>query len=127
MKKITATPVVEKNDKFPQKVRYSDEDLEFFHGIIVDKMAAAKIEFRQLTGLEYDDGPKDLGEQALDGESRDFNHRLAERQKKFIRDLGNALVRIEQKSYGICRKTGKLIPRERLIVVPHATLCVEEK
>ncbi len=107
--------------------RYSDEDLNFFRGIILEKLSAAKAEYKILTGAAYDDDPKDLGERSKDDESKDLNSILAKRQKKFIEGLEGALIRIEQKTYGICRKTGKLIPKERLILVPHATLCAEEK
>lgn len=107
--------------------RYSDEDLDFFKEIIEKKLILAKNEFKELTGLDYDDGPKDNGEKSQDNESRETNYFLANRQEKFIRDLKNALIRIEQKTYGICRETGELISKERLIIVPHATLCVEVK
>lgn len=107
--------------------RYSDEDLIFFKEIIEKKLILAKNEFKELTGAEFDDGPKDNGEKSQDNESREINYFLANRQEKFIRDLKNALIRIQQKTYGICRKTGELIPKERLIIVPHATLCAEVK
>lgn len=107
--------------------RYSDEDLDFFREIIVKKLNIAKVEFKELNGIDYDDGPKDNGEKSQDDISRDINSKLAERQKKFIRDLENALIRVKQKTYGICRETGELIPKERLLLVPHATMCVEAK
>ncbi|MFA7138313.1 MAG: TraR/DksA C4-type zinc finger protein, partial [Bacteroidales bacterium] len=59
--------------------------------------------------------------------SKEENSRLAARQQKFIQSLENALIRIQNKTYGICRETGKLIPKERLKVVPHATLSIEAK
>ncbi len=108
-------------------LRYPDDDLNFFREIIEDKLTLAKKEYNELTGVNYDDNPKDSGEKSQDDESRDLNSRLAKRQKKFIFDLENALVRIEQKTFGICKATGKLIPKERLLMVPHATMCVEAK
>ncbi|MDE6464226.1 MAG: TraR/DksA C4-type zinc finger protein [Muribaculaceae bacterium] len=118
------------------KPRYSDEELEEFRAIILEKLAAAQTAYDELVEAirnSYGNGTGDTSptfkalEEAADVNEREANARLAERQRKFMEHLRAALVRIDNKTYGICRATGKLIPKERLRAVPHATLCVEEK
>lgn len=120
----------------PLKNRYSDEELVEFKQIILAKLAEAKRDFELLSDAFSNNGGEDImdtsptfkileeGSQVL---SKEENSKLAIRQAKFIQSLENALVRIENKTYGICRDTGTLIPKERLRVVPHATLCIESK
>ena len=116
--------------------RYSDEELEEFKHIILDKIAAAEEDYKMYSSeLCYSDSNStddtsptfkvlEDGAEALSKEERSS---IAERQLKFIQHLKQALVRIENKTYGICRETGQLIPKERLRIVPHATLVVEAK
>ena len=116
--------------------RYSDKDLLFFKKIILEKMDSAKKDL-QLLKDSYSNassnGTDDTyssfksfeeGSQTL---SKESNTMLAARQEKFVRDLQNAMIRIENKTYGICRETGSLIDKERLTLVPHATLSIEAK
>ncbi len=119
-----------------EKPRYSDEELEEFRSIILEKLNAAQALYDELVETinnSYGNGTGDTSptfkalEEAADVNEREANARLAERQRQFISHLKAALVRIDNKTYGICRATGKLIPKERLRAVPHATLCVEEK
>ena len=119
-----------------EKTRYSDEELQEFKQIILDKIAQAQTDFELLTEAytlsntndTNDTSPSfkvlEEGSQVL---SKEENSQLALRLQKFIRDLENALIRIENKTYGICRVTGKLISKERLKSVPHATLSMEAK
>ena len=118
-----------------EKVRYSDEELQEFKELILEKLAKAQQEFEVLRAAMIgnandtaDTSPtfKTL-EEGANVLGREEAARLCERQRKFIVNLQNALLRIENKTYGICRKTGKLIPKERLRAVPHATLCIEAK
>lgn len=119
-----------------EKTRYSDEELQEFKDLILAKLEKANLEYDRLrsnlTNLDGNDvadtSPtfKILEEGATTLNKEEAGH-LAQRQKKFIQNLQAALVRIENKTYGICRKTGKLIPKERLRAVPHATLSVEAK
>lgn len=118
------------------KVRYSDSDLQEFKEIILKKMQRAE-EDLELLRSSYkngsDNGTDDTSptfksfEEGTDTMAKEANMQLAIRQEKFIRDLKNALVRIENKTYGVCRVTGKLIQKERLKLVPHATLSIEAK
>lgn len=117
-------------------VRYSDEELNEFRDIIENKLKEAKEDLKLLRGqLDYseENGTNDTGrsfnmmEDGSETMSREEMSQLAARQEKFIRNLENALVRIENKTYGICRETGKLIRKERLKLVPHATLSIEAK
>lgn len=119
-----------------EKTRYSDEELEEFRKIILQKLEKARENLKALrdayTGLNDNDvsDTSPTFKMLEDGSevlSKEENSRLAARLEKFIRDLEAALVRIENKTYGICRVTGKLIPKERLMVVPHATLSIEAK
>ena len=119
-----------------QKERYSDEDLAEFKKLILDKIEKAQKQL-DLYQDAYKNGSSNDTEDTAptfkscdDGSntlSKEANSQLAIRQGKFIRDLKNALIRIENKTYGICRETGKLIRKERLILVPHATLSIEAK
>lgn len=120
-----------------EKTRYSDEELEEFRRIIVDMLEKAKAEYNTLRRVVLHNGTNDIEDTIPsfktvedDGAtqlSREEASQLAQRQYKFIQNLEAALVRIENKTYGICRATGKLIPKERLRLVPHATLTVEAK
>jgi RNA polymerase-binding transcription factor DksA len=109
------------------KTRYSDEELSMFKELIIGKISQSKREYRELTGIDYDDDPKDQGDKGNLAMYLESNRALAERQSSFIQSLEAALYRIENKTYGICRDTGTLIPKERLLIVPHATLCMEAK
>ncbi len=120
----------------PTKTRYSDNELQEFKELIQDKLRMAREEFLDLTnslsspnsnGTEDTSGTyKTLEDGSATMEKEQLNQ-LAARQKKFIDNLEAALVRIENKTYGICRETGKLIPKERLRAVPHTTLTMEAK
>ncbi len=122
-------------EKF-EKTRYSDEELQEFKKIILEKLAKAKESYDLYMSIlthkgdnsdedtapvfkGVDDGYYEMG--------REEAARLAQRQLKFIRNLEKALIRIENKTYGICRETGKLISKERLRAVPHATLSIDAK
>ena len=119
-----------------EKTKYSDDELEEFRAIIMDKLEKAKIDYEQLRdGVTNSEG-NDVSdtsptfkvlEEGATTLTKEESGRLAQRQMKFIQNLQAALVRIENKTYGICRETGKLIPAERLRAVPHATLSIEAK
>jgi RNA polymerase-binding transcription factor DksA len=119
-----------------EKTRYSDTELEEFRAIIIEKLEIAQKDYEQLrAGLTNSDGNdvsdtsptfKVMEEGAMTL-SKEESGRLAQRQMKFIQSLQAALIRIENKTYGICRETGKLIAKERLRAVPHATLSMEAK
>jgi len=118
------------------KTRYSDDDLLEFKEIIQKKIARAEedlalLKSSYMNGLNNgtdDTSPQFKSfEEGSETMSKEANVQLAIRQEKFIRDLKNALIRIENKTYGICRVTGKLIQKERLKLVPHATLSIEAK
>jgi RNA polymerase-binding transcription factor DksA len=118
------------------KVRYSDKDLAEFKVLIEEKIIKAKSHLELLKSAYMNDsnnGTDDTSptfkafEEGSETMSKEANTQLAIRQEKFIRDLKNALLRIENKTYGICRVTGKLINKERLKLVPHATLSIEAK
>ena len=116
--------------------RYSDEELEEFKQIIIKKLEMAQRDYRQMmdtlsnkSGNDVDDTMptyKVLEEGSMTQTKEELTT-MAARQQKFILGLQNALLRIENKTYGICRVTGKLIPKERLRAVPHATLSIEAK
>lgn len=119
-----------------EKTRYSDAELEEFRQIILQKLEAAKADYeilRQTITHTSSNDTEDTSptykvlEEGASTLSKEENGRLATHQMKFIRNLEMALVRIENKTYGICKTTGKLIPRERLLRVPHATECIEAK
>lgn len=118
------------------KNRYSDKDLEEFRVLIEEKIVKANKDLELLKSSYMNNGnngTEDTSptfkafEEGSETMSKEANTQLALRQEKFIRDLKNALIRIENKSYGVCRVTGKLIQKERLILVPHATLSIEAK
>ena len=119
-----------------EKTRYSDEELEEFRAIILEKLELAQRDYDNLKGsLSNRDSNTDndtastykILEEGANTLSKEETMRLAQRQMKFIQSLQAALVRIENKTYGICRETGKLIPAGRLRAVPHATLSIEAK
>jgi RNA polymerase-binding protein DksA len=119
-----------------EKNRYSDSELQEFKELILEKLRSSKEELSALSqslsnpnmnGTDDTSGAyKTLEDGSATLEKESINQ-LAARQRKFIDNLENALVRIENKTYGICRETGKLIPQERLRAVPHATLSMEAK
>lgn len=119
-----------------EKTRYSDAELEEFREVINKKLAKAMKDYESLKSSIMNNDGNDVTdtsptfkvlEEGANTLSKEESGRLAERQMKFIQHLQAALVRIENKTYGICRETGKLIPKERLMAVPHATLSVEAK
>lgn len=119
-----------------EKTRYADLELNEFKEIILDKLRQAKEELQILSMTlnqsnfngtdDTSSAYKSLEDGAATLEKESINQ-LAARQKKFIQSLESALVRIENKTFGVCRETGKLIPKERLRAVPHATLSMEAK
>ncbi|KAA3650375.1 MAG: TraR/DksA family transcriptional regulator [Bacteroidetes bacterium] len=118
------------------KERYSDAELQEFRELINSKLVEARIDFEGLRGAlshKDDHGTNDTSpsfkmmEDGSETLSREEMSQLAVRQEKFITHLENALTRISNKTYGICRVTGRLIPKERLRAVPHATLTIEAK
>ena len=118
------------------RIRYSDADLQEFKAIIQQKIEKAEKDWALLRESFINDqnyGTDDTSptfkafEEGAETLSKEQNAILAGRQEKFIRDLKHALIRIENKTYGICRVTGKLIDKERLKAVPHATLSIEAK
>ncbi len=119
-----------------EKTRYSDEELEEFKKLILEKLDQAIKDYELLKSAITQTGSNDIQdtsptfkviEEGATTLSKEEAGRLAQRQLKFIQHLQAALVRIENKTYGICRETGKLIPKERLMAVPHATLSIEAK
>ena len=118
------------------KDRYNDADLEDFKTLILDKIETAKTQLKLIESAYRNDsnnGTDDTSptfkafDEGSEVMSKETSSQLAIRQEKFIRDLNNALIRIENKTYGICRVTKKLINKERLKLVPHATLSIEAK
>lgn len=116
--------------------RYSDKDLAEFKELILNKIKYAEEDLALINSAFKNDsnnGTDDTSptfkafEEGSETMSKEANVQLAIRQEKFIRDLNNALLRIENKTYGVCRVTGKLIMKERLKLVPHATLSIEAK
>jgi len=118
-----------------EKVRYSDAELAEFKVLITEKIANAEKDLKHYQGqIDHsadntgDDGSKFASlEDGSESLSREKIAQLAHRQRKFIQQLKAALVRIENKTYGVCRVTGKLISKERLKIVPHTTLSIEAK
>ena len=124
------------NNNHTKYVRYSDEDLNEFREVILKKLNEAKSDYDLLKDNitnNNDHGTDDTSpihktlEDATDVLSKEESAHLALRQAKFIQHLQNALIRIENKTYGICRLTGKLISKRRLLSVPHATLSMDAK
>lgn len=119
-----------------EKTRYSDEELEEFKALIKEKLADAHKYYDSLKAAVMNADGNDTRdtsptfkvlEEGATTLSKEEAGQLAQRQMKFIQHLEAALIRIENKTYGICRETGKLIPKERLRAVPHATLSVDAK
>lgn len=119
-----------------KKTRYTDNELKQFKKIIEGKLEEAEADLKLLKGsLSHSDdhGTDDTSptfkmmEDGSETMSREETAQLAARQEKFVQNLKGALIRIENKTYGICRVTGKLIRKERLKLVPHATLSIEAK
>ena len=118
------------------KLRYNDKELNVFKVLIEEKIQKAKADLELLKSSYMNDGNNGTDdtaptfkafEEGSETMSKEANTQLALRQEKFIRDLKNALIRIENKTYGVCRVTGKLINKKRLHLVPHATLSIEAK
>ncbi len=116
--------------------RYSDKELAEFKTLISEKIEKAQHDLELIKSAymnDHNNGTDDTSptfkafEEGSETMSKEANSQLAIRQEKFIRDLKNALIRIENKTYGVCRVTGKLINKERLKLVPHATLSIEAK
>jgi len=119
-----------------EKMRYSDADLAEFKEIILKKIEKAQSDLELIKSAYMNDlnnGTDDTSptfkafEEGSETMSKEANSQLAIRQEKFIRDLKNALFRVENKTYGLCKVTGKLISKERLKIVPHATMSIEAK
>ncbi len=119
-----------------ERQRYSDAELQEFKKLILEKIEKAEKDLSLINESFINDqnnGTDDTSptfkafEEGAETLSKEQNAILAGRQEKFIRDLKHALIRIENKTYGVCRVTGKLIPKERLMAVPHATLSIEAK
>jgi len=119
-----------------EKTRYSDADLAEFKEIILSKIEKAQNDLELIKSAYMNDlnnGTDDTSptfkafEEGSETMSKEANSQLAIRQEKFIRDLKNALFRVENKTYGMCKVTGKLISKERLKIVPHATMSIEAK
>ena len=119
-----------------EKTRYSDAELQEFKEIILAKLEKAKANYATLRASVSGADGNDISdtsptfhilEEGAAINTKEEAGRLAQRAERFITHLEAALVRIENKTYGICRETGKLIPKERLRAVPHATLCVDAK
>ena len=117
-------------------LRYSDKDLSVFKELIEEKIANAEKDLKHFQGqIDYsgnnsgDETGKKLGsmEDGSEALGREKIAQLAHRQRKFIQQLKAAIVRIENKTYGVCRQTGKLISKQRLNIVPHTTLSIEAK
>ncbi len=116
--------------------RYSDSDLAEFKELIIKKINKAQYDLDLIKSAYMNDlnnGTDDTSptfkafEEGSETMSKEANSQLAIRQEKFIRDLKNALFRVENKTYGVCKVSGKLIAKERLLVVPHATMSMESK
>lgn len=119
-----------------EKTRYSDEELAEFRELILEKMELAKRDYQQMMDVLGNKGGNGVDdtmptyktlEEGSMTQTKEELTMMAARQEKFIQGLQAALVRIENKTYGVCRVTGKLIPKERLRAVPHATLSIEAK
>ncbi len=119
-----------------EKKRYSDEELEEFRVLIEEKLRLAQRDYEKIideltnrnsNGVDDTSPTYHALEEGSAVQSKEQLVSLANRTQKYIAGLKAALVRIEKKTYGICRETGKLIPKERLRAVPHATLCIEVK
>ncbi|HRI26659.1 MAG TPA: TraR/DksA C4-type zinc finger protein [Chitinophagales bacterium] len=119
-------------NELKEKVHYSDEELKEFKELILTKLEATKLDLAyyqdQVKQLVENPNSKSVGsEDGVGTNEKEYLNQMASRQLQFIKHLENALIRIENKTYGICRVTGKLIPKDRLRAVPHATLSIEAK
>ena len=117
-------------DKKQEKTRYTDEELQEFKTLILEKIEQAKENYERLKDSMMVDESNPTFKMMEEGSAtlgKEMASQHAQRQLDFIRKLQGALVRIENKTYGVCRITGKLIPKERLLAVPHATLSIEGK
>jgi RNA polymerase-binding transcription factor DksA len=119
-----------------EKTRYSDQELEEFKQIILEKLEQAKADYDLLKSAITQSESNDtqdtsptfhILEEGASTLSKEEAGRLAQRQLKFIQNLQAAMIRVENKTYGVCRETGQLIPKDRLRAVPHATLSIEAK
>ena len=119
-----------------EKIRFSDAELTEFKELIQSKLDKAKYDLDLIKSAYLNDSNNGTDntsptfkafEEGSETMSKEANSQLAIRQEKFIRDLKNALIRIENKTYGLCKVTGKLINKERLKIVPHATMSIEAK
>ena len=119
-----------------EKTRYSDEELVEFRDLILEKIRLAQRDYQQMMDVltnKEGNGVDDtmptykILEEGSMTQTREELTNMAARQQKFIQGLQAALVRLENKTYGVCRVTGKLIPKERLRAVPHATMSIEAK
>ena len=134
---VVAAPMIKEEEKKRMiDLRYSDKDLKDFEVLVLDKLKIAKADLDELKQSLSHDGDNSTDDTAptfkmMEDGSETMNReelsQLAARQEKFIVNLENALLRIKNKTYGMCRVTGKLIPKERLRLVPHATLSIEAK
>ena len=124
------------NQMIDEIARYSDADLAEFKELILKKISKAQEDLDLIKSAYMNDlnnGTDDTSptfkafEEGSETMSKEANSQLAIRQEKFIRDLKNALFRVENKTYGVCKVTGKLISKERLMIVPHATMSIEAK
>ncbi|MEX0968508.1 MAG: TraR/DksA C4-type zinc finger protein [Bacteroidia bacterium] len=123
------------SDAGKEKTRYSDQELQEFKGLINKKLDKARNELNYLQDSiknsnesnNEDAGVQNMMEEGTSTFEKEQQSQLAERQRKFIKNLEDALMRIENKTYGICQVTGKLISKERLRAVPHTTMSMEAK
>ena len=123
---------MEDNTTSQAPTRYSDEDLQEFKDLILEKLAAATAEYNELRKTDNNDITDtshsfNALEEGATSLSKEEHGQLAQRLYKYIQNLEAALIRIENKTYGVCKVTGKLIPKERLRVVPNATMTIEAK
>ena len=117
-------------DNKQEKVRYSDAELQEFKELILEKIEQAKENYALLQKdimVDESNPTIKMMEEGASTLQKELASQQAQRQLEFIRKLQAALIRIENKTYGVCRITGKLIPKERLLAVPHATLSMEGK
>ena len=117
-------------DKKQEKVRYSDAELQEFKELILAKLKQAQENYEQLKNdimVDESNPTFKMMEEGASTQQKEISSQQLQRQLEFIRKLQGALVRIENKTYGVCRITGKLIPKERLLAVPHTTLSIEGK
>lgn len=120
----------------PKKNRYSDEELEEFRQVIEEKLEKARQEYDHLleavqnpneNGVDDHNPSNNMFEETNAASDKEYMSQLADRQRQFIQNLENAVIRIENKTYGICRVTGELIAKERLKAVPHTTTSIKAK